>query len=36
MRRVTCYLEGLVKDGEPIPREEEVLHDTVTVAIPEA
>jgi antitoxin HicB len=33
---ITCYLKGLVKDGESIPREEEVLHDTVTVAIPEA
>lgn len=30
---ITCYLGGLIKDGEPIPSELEVLHETVTVPI---
>jgi predicted RNase H-like HicB family nuclease len=30
---IACYLEGLEKDGEPIPIEREVHHDTVTVAL---
>jgi antitoxin HicB len=30
---ITCYIEGLLKDGEPIPSEREVRQETVTVAI---
>jgi DNA-binding transcriptional ArsR family regulator len=33
---IECHLEGMVKDGEEVPRADKVSHDTITVPIPEA
>jgi predicted RNase H-like HicB family nuclease len=30
---IACYLEGLIADGESIPIEKEVLHETLRVAV---
>jgi antitoxin HicB len=30
---IRCYVEGLIKDGEPIPREREVLHERMQVEV---
>jgi predicted RNase H-like HicB family nuclease len=31
---IRCYLEGLLKDGEPIPEEPALLHEKIRVALP--
>ncbi len=33
MDAITCYLEGLRKDGEPIPVERQVIKETLRVAV---
>lgn len=30
---IACYVEGLLKDGEPIPEEREVLRERLSVAV---
>ena len=31
---IRCYLEGLLKDGEPIPEEGTILQEKIRVAVP--
>ena len=31
---IRCYLEGLLKDGEPIPEEPALLQEKIRVALP--
>ena len=31
---IRCYLEGLLKDGEPIPEEGVILQEKIRVAVP--
>ena len=31
---IRCYLEGLLKDGEPIPEEGVLLQEKIRVAVP--
>ncbi len=33
---IQCYLEGMVKEGQPIPTEQQLLHETVKIAMGEA
>ena len=30
---ITCYLEGLIQDGEPVPVEREVRQECIKVAV---